>query len=62
MNKQSILFSNFLHTPATAHLASFEVAYRITKFKKHILLRKNSCFLLLFDLVSTRLKNQLLKN
>ena len=34
MNKQSALFSNFLHTPAKAQLASFKVAYRIAKRKK----------------------------
>ena len=35
MNKQSVLFSNFLHTPANAQLASFKVAYRIGKCKIH---------------------------
>ena len=34
MNKQSVLFSNFLHTPAKVQLASFKVAYRIAKLKK----------------------------
>ena len=34
MNKQSVLFSNFLHTPAKAQLASFKFAYRIAKCKK----------------------------
>ena len=34
MNKQSVLFSNFLHTPAKAQLASYKVAYRIAKCKK----------------------------
>ena len=49
MNKQSVVFSNFLHTPAKAQLASFKVAYRIAKctVKNRIPLRKNSCFLLL---------------
>ena len=47
MNKQSVLFPNFLHTPAKAELASFKVAYRIAKYKNRIILQKNSCFLLL---------------
>ena len=34
MNRQSVVFSNFLQTPAKAQLASFEVAYRIAKCKK----------------------------
>ena len=34
MNKQSVVFSNFLQTPAKAQLASFKVAYRIAKCKK----------------------------
>jgi len=47
MNKQSVLFSNFSHTPVKAQLASFKAAYRIAKCKKRILLRKNLSFLLL---------------
>ena len=34
MNKQSVVFSNFLQTPAKAQLVSFKVAYRIAKCKK----------------------------
>ena len=34
MNKQWVVFSNFLQTPAKAQLASFKVAYRIAKCKK----------------------------
>ena len=33
MNKQSVLFSNFLHTPTKARLASYKVTYRIAKCK-----------------------------
>ena len=32
--KQSVLFSNFLQTPARAQLVSFELVYRIAKYKK----------------------------
>ena len=35
MNKQSVLFSNFLQTPAKVQLASFKVAYRIAKGKNN---------------------------
>ena len=34
MNKQSVLFSNFLHTHAKAQFAFFKVVYRIAKCKK----------------------------
>ena len=34
MNKQSVLFSNFLQTPARAQLASFKFVYRIAKYIK----------------------------
>ena len=34
MNKQSVFFSNFLHTPAKAQLLSFKVAHRIAQCKK----------------------------
>ena len=34
MNKQSVVFSNFLQTPAKAQLAFFKVAYGIAKCKK----------------------------
>ena len=47
MNKQSVLFFNFLHTPAKAQLASFKVAYRIAKCKKLHSIAEDSCFLLL---------------
>ena len=47
MNKQSVVFSNFLQTPAKAQLASYKVAYRIKNVKNCIILQKNLCFLLL---------------
>ena len=34
MNKQSVLFSNFLHTPAKTQIEFLKVAYRIAKCKK----------------------------
>ena len=34
MNKQSVVFLNFLQTSAKAQLASFKVAYRIAKCKR----------------------------
>ena len=34
MNKQWVIFSIFLQTPAKGQLASFKVAYRIAKCKK----------------------------
>ena len=34
INKQSVVFSNFLQTPAKTQLASFKVAYRIAKCKR----------------------------
>ena len=37
MNKQSIVFSNFLRKPAKAQLAPFKIAYRIAKCKMHII-------------------------
>ena len=52
MNKQLVLFSSFLHTPAKAQLASFKVAYRIAKCKKPHTLAEE-LVLPAVDLVST---------
>ena len=53
MNKQSVVFSNFLHTPAKAQLASFKVAYRITKCKKPHTIAEELVLPAALDLVST---------
>ena len=53
MNKESVLFSNFSHTPATAQLASFKVAYRIAKFKKPYTIAEELVLPAALDLVST---------
>ena len=53
MNKQSALFSNFLHTPAKAQLASFKVAYRIAKCKKPHTIAEELVLPAALDLVST---------
>ena len=53
MNKQSVLFSNFLHTPAKAQLASFKVAYRIAKYKKPHTIAEELVHPAALDLVST---------
>ena len=53
MNKQSVIFLNFLKTPAKAQLASFKVAYRIAKCKKLHTIAKELMLPAAFDLVST---------
>ena len=53
MNKQSVLFSSFLHTPAKAQLASFKVAYKIAKCKKPHTLAEELVLPAALDLVST---------
>ena len=52
MNKQSILFSNFLQTPAKAQLASFKVAYRIAKCKRRHTIAEEIVLPAALDLVS----------
>ena len=56
MNKQSVLFSNFLHTFAKAKLASFKVAYRTAKCKKAHTFAKELVLLAALDLVSTTIE------
>ena len=53
MNKQSILFSNFLHTPAKAQLAFFKVPYRIAKCEKPHTIAEELVLPAAFDLAST---------
>jgi len=53
MNKQSVLFSIFLHTPAKAQLASFTVAYRNAKCKKPHTIAEELVLPAALDLVST---------
>ena len=53
MNKQSVLFSNLLHTPAKAELASFKVAYRLAKCKKPHTIAEELVLSAALDLVST---------
>ena len=53
MNKQSVVFSNFLQTPAKAQLVSFKVAYRIAKCKKLHTIAEELVFPAVLDLVST---------
>ena len=53
MNKQSVVFSNFLQTPAKAQLASFKFAYRIAKCKKLHIIAEELMLPAAFDLVST---------
>ena len=53
MNKQSVVFSNFLQTPAKAQLASFKVAYRIAKCKKPHTIAEELVLPAALDLVST---------
>jgi len=53
MNKQSVLFSNFLHTQAKSQLASFKVAYRITKRIKTHTIAEELVLPGTLDLVST---------
>jgi len=53
MNKQSVLFSNFLHTPAKAQLASSTVAHRNPKCKKPHTTAEELVLPAALDLVST---------
>ena len=53
MNKQWVIFSNFLQTPAKAQLASFKVAYRIAKCKKLHIIAEELVLPAALDLVST---------
>ena len=53
MNKQSVLFSNFLHTPAKTQLESFKVAYGIAKCKKPHTIAEELVLAAALDLVST---------
>ena len=53
MNKQSVVFSNFLQTPTKAQLASFKFAYRIAKCKKLHTIVKELVLPTALDLVST---------
>ena len=53
MNKQSVVFSNFLKTPVKAQLAPFKVTYRIAKCKKLHTIGEERVFPAALDLVST---------
>ena len=53
MNKQSVVFLNFLQTPAKAQLASFKVAYRIAKCKRVHTIAEEFVLPAALDLVST---------
>ena len=53
MNKQSVVVSNLLHTPAKVQLASFKAAYRIAKCKKLHTIAKELVLPAALDLVST---------
>ena len=61
MNKQSVLFSNFLHTPAKAQLASFKVACRIAKRKKPHTIAEELELPAALDLVSTMIGESVAK-
>ena len=56
MNKQLVVFSNFLQTPAKAQLASFKVAYRIANCKKLYTIAEELVLPAALDLVSTMLE------
>ena len=53
MNKQLVLFSNFLQTSARAQLASFKFVYRIAKCKKQYIIAEELVLPAALDLVST---------
>ena len=53
MNKQSVVLSNFLQTPAKAQLASFKVAYGIAKCKRLHTIAEELVLPAALDLVST---------
>ena len=61
MNKQSVLFSNFLHTLAKAQFASFKVAYRIAKCKKLHAIAEEIVLPAALDLVSTMIGESVAK-
>ena len=56
MNKQLVIFSNFLQTPAKAQLASFKVAYRIANCKKLYTIAEELVLPAALDLVSTMIE------
>ena len=56
VNKQWVVFSNFLKTPAKAQLASFKVAYRIANCKKLHTIAEELVFPAALDLVSTMIE------
>ena len=53
MNKQSVVLSNFLQTPAKAQLASFKDAYGIAKRKRLHTIAEELVLPAALDLVST---------
>ena len=53
MNKQSVVFSNFLQIPAKVQFASFKIAYRIAKCKKLHTIAEELVLPAALDLVST---------
>ena len=53
MNKQPVVFSNFLQTPTKAQLASFKFAYRTAKCKKLHTFAEELVLPAAIDLVST---------
>ena len=61
MNKQSVLFSNFLQTPAKAQLACFEVAYRFAKCKRRHTIAEEIVLPAASDLVSTMIGESVAK-
>ena len=61
INKQLILLSNILHTPAKAQLASFKVAYRNAKCKKPYTIAEKLVLLAALDLVSTMIEESVVQ-
>ena len=55
MNTQSVLFSNFLHTPAKAQLVFFKVAYTIVKRKKVLTVAAELVFPAALNLLCTKI-------
>ena len=53
MNKQPVVFLNFLPTPAKVQLASFKIAYRIEKSKRLHTIAEELVLPAALDLVST---------
>ena len=56
MNKQLVVLSNFLQTPAKAQLASFKVAYGIAKCKRLHTIAEELVLPAALDLVSTMIR------